>query len=453
MEFGLDKCAVLVMKRGKIVESAGIPMPNQEVMKALKHDDKYKYLGVLEADDIKHEEMKKVIKTEYFRRVRKILNSKLNGKNIITSINSRAVSIIRYSAGVLNWPVAEVKELDRKTRKQLTMHGAHHPKANTDRLYMKRESGGRGLISVEDCIEIESNSLLEYLSESQEPLLQAAHIENVVKVRDEVRSKADIEKGHTEQRKEKNLHGQFEKATEELRGPETWDWLTRGTLKKETESTIIAAQDQAIATNNMRREIFKENISPLCRLCGKSNETISHITSECPTLAQNQYKCWRHDEVARILHWKLCQKWGFESAETWYNHKPECVLENDDCKMLWDFPIQTDKEMEHNKPDITVVDKKNKVTLLIDPTCPFDTRISQKEQEKNTNYNPLKFEVGKIWEQKIVKVVPIAIGALGTVSKNFNRYLKTIEIECPVELLQKAALLGTARIIRYVLSQ
>ena len=88
------------------------------------------------------------------------------------------------------------------------------------------------------------------------------------------------------------------------------------------------------------------------------------------------------DEVARILHWKLCQKWGFESAERWYNHKPECVLENDDCKMLWDFPIQTDKEMEHNKPDITVVDKKNKVTLLIDPTCPFDTRISQKEEEK-----------------------------------------------------------------------
>ena len=92
---------------------------------------------------------------------------------------------------------------------------AHHPKANTDRLYMKRASGGRGLISVEDCIEIESNSLQEYLSESQEPLLQAAHIENVIK--DEIRSKTDIEKEHIESRKEENLHSQFEKSTEEIR--------------------------------------------------------------------------------------------------------------------------------------------------------------------------------------------------------------------------------------------
>ena len=59
------------MKRGKIVESAGISMPNQEFMKALKADDKYKYLGVLEADHIKQEEMKKVIKAEYLRRIRK----------------------------------------------------------------------------------------------------------------------------------------------------------------------------------------------------------------------------------------------------------------------------------------------------------------------------------------------------------------------------------------------
>ena len=117
--------------------------------------------------------MRTIIKADYLRRVRKILNSKRNRINIITSINSRAISIIRYSAGVLKWPVAEVKELDRKTRKQLTMHGAHYPKSNTERLYMKRSIGGRGLISVEDCIESESNSLQQYLRDSQEPLLQA----------------------------------------------------------------------------------------------------------------------------------------------------------------------------------------------------------------------------------------------------------------------------------------
>ena len=54
--------------------------------------------------------------------------------------------------------------------------------------------------------------------------------------------------------------------------------------------------------------------------------------------------------------------------------------------------------------------------------------------------------------QKKVTIVPIVIGALGTVSNKFESWVKTIDIECPTELLQKACLLGTARIIRKVMS-
>ena len=94
MEFGLSKCTMIVIKRGKLVRSEGIKMPDGEVLKSLEEGDEYKYLGVLEADNIKHETMKNKIKKEYVRRIRKILSSKLNGGNIISSINSRAVSII-----------------------------------------------------------------------------------------------------------------------------------------------------------------------------------------------------------------------------------------------------------------------------------------------------------------------------------------------------------------------
>ena len=76
------------------------------------------------------------------------------------------------------------------------------------------------------------------------------------------------------------------------------------------------------------------------------------------------------------------------------------VLENEDCKLLWDFPIQTDKKLSHNKPDITVVNKKAATTLLIDPSCPFDFRISSKEKEKIDNYNELQFEIAKIWKKR-----------------------------------------------------
>ena len=65
-------------------------------------DGEYKYLGSLEADDVEHEEMKGQIKKEYIRRVRNILKLKLNGENIISAINSRAVSIVRYGAGIIS---------------------------------------------------------------------------------------------------------------------------------------------------------------------------------------------------------------------------------------------------------------------------------------------------------------------------------------------------------------
>ena len=82
-------------------------------------------------------------------------------------------------------------------------------------------------------------------------------------------------------------------------------------------------------------------------------------------------------------------------AEKWYIHKPEKVAGSEDCIILWHFPVQTDKTLEDNLPDITVIDKKTKKCLLIDSACPFDTRIEKKEEEKCTNYSDLKYEIAK----------------------------------------------------------
>ena len=142
MEFGISKCAILIMKRGKIVNSDGIVMPGNEIVKGFEEEG-YKYLGILEVDNVKHEEMKEELKREYIRRVRSILKSKLNDGNIIQAINARSVSVIRYGAGIINWWVDELKAVDRKTRKLLTIYRALQPQAYVDRLYYKRADGGR----------------------------------------------------------------------------------------------------------------------------------------------------------------------------------------------------------------------------------------------------------------------------------------------------------------------
>ena len=98
MEFGIEKCAMLVMEKGKVVTSVGIELPNGKVIKPLQEGESYKYLGILETDKFLEEKMKLNVSKEYIRRLRKVLKSKLNGGNLVRGVNTWAVSLLRYSA-------------------------------------------------------------------------------------------------------------------------------------------------------------------------------------------------------------------------------------------------------------------------------------------------------------------------------------------------------------------
>ena len=47
-------------------------------------------------------------------------------------------------------------------------------------------------------------------------------------------------------------------------------------------------------------------------MCGKMDENVSHLVSQCNELAQNEYKKFRHDKVTALLHWQWCKTYGFE---------------------------------------------------------------------------------------------------------------------------------------------
>ena len=71
MEFGIEKCAMLVMEKGKIVKSVGIQLLDGEVIESLQDGKTYKYLGILEADKFFEEKIKLNVSKEYIRRLRK----------------------------------------------------------------------------------------------------------------------------------------------------------------------------------------------------------------------------------------------------------------------------------------------------------------------------------------------------------------------------------------------
>ena len=229
--------------------------------------------------------------------------------NTFSAINSRAVAVARYSAGVVHSRKDKLQKIDRKTRKLLIIYRTYHPQSDKDRLYVKRKTGGRGLISVEDAVNIEINSLRIYVGNSEEQLPSEVRREVIIeqgKDGIQLEFKNGIQMEHENAYRNKALHGRYFGATDDVGDSESWEWLIRSGLKKETEEMMMAAQEQALRTRNIRKVIDKEKISEICRMCGEREETVAHIVSECKKLAQIEYKNWRLGKVAAIIRWELC---------------------------------------------------------------------------------------------------------------------------------------------------
>ena len=96
---------------------------------------------------------------------------------------------------------------------------------------------------------------------------------------------------------------------------------------------------------------------------------------------------------------------------------------------------------------MVVVDREKKTCNIIDIALPVDAGIVEKEKEKVEKYQDLRGEVARLWNVK-AKVFPIVVGELGAVTPNLSKHLDAIGVITRIELLQKAALLGTARPLR-----
>ena len=128
------------------------------------------------------------------------------------------------------------------------------------------------------------------------------------------------------------------------------------------------------------------------------------------------------------------------------------MLENENFKILWDFSIQTDKEIRANRPDIIFVDKREQTVMFVDVTIPNDHNIIEKKLEKIEKYTDLGIEIKELWNMQRVDIVPIVIGCTGVVDNSFVRYLGKIPAEISVFELQKIVLLNTCYIVRRFLS-
>ena len=171
MEFGIEKCAMLVMQSGKRHKTDGRELPNRDKIRTLGENETYKYLGNLEADTIKQVQIKDKIRKEYIRRIRKLLETKLFSRNPMKGINTWAVFLVRYSGPFLKWARDKLKRMDQRTRKLMTIHKALHPRYVVDRQHVSRKVGERGLASIDDTVHASIQRLQDYIEKRKRELV------------------------------------------------------------------------------------------------------------------------------------------------------------------------------------------------------------------------------------------------------------------------------------------
>ena len=166
----------------------------------------------------------------------------------------------------------------------------------------------------------------------------------------------------------------------------------------------------------------------------------------------NIARCYFHRKIEQKIEPKEISSCSFfNSSPTVVFAQQLEILVTALVMLLWDFRIQTDHHLDHNMPDIVVLEKKGRVCFIVDVACLFDTRVAEKEREKIDHYQDLKGEVQKVSNCRSVSVIIIVIGALRTMSEHLRMWVSKLETPGIIALLQKACLLGTAEILRRTL--
>ena len=228
----------------------------------------------------------------------------------------------------------------------------------------------------------------------------------------------------------KPLHGKYATLlqSDSVDGSGSSKWLQQH-LHSESESTVIAIQDQVIATRVYEAKIMNKSIpSLLCRVCGQAEETILHLLSSCPSLAVFTY-LYCHNLVASVLHWHLSKMYSFPlRATSWFTHKPQPVVENSNAKLLWDFSLVSASHHPSNRPDIVLFDYQHKKILFIEVSCPADPHVLAKEDEKIQKYCALASDF-RIMYHMPVKIIPVVIGHSGVISSQCRHYIYMIFLD------------------------
>jgi len=93
--------------------------------------------------------------------------------------------------------------------------------------------------------------------------------------------------------------------------------------------------------------------------------------------------------------------------------------------ILWNQQVQTHRIIANSNPDIIIRDNEKGTCMLIEVAISGDRNVFKKEAEKILKYKNLTIEIQRMWNVK-TKMIPVIIGATGTVSNSFRKHVSNI---------------------------
>eukprot|EP00795_Rhopilema_esculentum_P007988 gene7988-biopygen1696 len=194
------------------------------------------------------------------------------------------------------------------------------------------------------------------------------------------------------------------KESKSLRGylRETAEWMLQAALQEKVLDEKESIQNYQKRMREEKVKNWKEKA-----LHGEFVRQTSDIAGE------NSWREYRkrNDKVALRVHWKMCSKYDIECTDKWFDHHPLAVAEYRDARITWDTTVYTDRKLQHNRP-------VTQESTLIDKAVPAGQDIIKAEDGKLTKYQSLAIKINRQHRALKVTVIPIVIGALGTISKN-----------------------------------
>jgi len=448
LTWGINKCAAVHLKRGKLEKRDDLPLSDNENIPVLGDEDYYKYLGKFENTTQLEKQVQKSASKEYIRRVSLIWSSPLSIPRKVKATQTFALPVLQHHMWTTDWPIDKLKEIDRQTRKVINNNNCKHRQESLPLLYLPPSKGGRGLTEIETLYKSTKIKLAHYITCSTDPHVQLVRTYQDAKEEKSLRSIIKDARAFATQinldisydtenkktiltynstvlevnnckpssmksiiKKEVVKKYEFEVKQQPWVGQFTVKQWNNENLHKEwcdltkvwkSIPTVVHSVHTSITQQLLQTKVYKvkklkgEEEDLKCRFCHSQDENVAHIMCKCSALAQSLYTA-RHDCMLRPVYHAILKKFDLSEDDvkdtSWHKEpKPKSCVENENAKVLWNIPIYLDKVPKDgaNKPDIVVQDKKDNRFFIFEGTVCNVGEINDRDQRKTEKYTDLR---------------------------------------------------------------